>query len=113
MTLHENGSLHGQWPRIWARAGGEPSDAEEHLPLFQYIILFRRQQPLTAESAVQIHSFSEDQGKCNQTGNPSISDFSANLTSDILILADSSHLPSDEALSIWKVALYDIIYDIM
>ena len=32
-----------------------------------------------------------------QTGNPSISDFSANLTSDILILADSSHLPSAEA----------------
>ncbi len=48
---------------------------------------------------VQIHSFqgSEDRGKCNKTGNPSISDFSTNLTSDILILADSSHLPSDEA----------------
>ncbi len=49
---------------------------------------------------LQIHSesFSEDRGKCNQTGrNPSISDFSTNLTSDILILAVSSHLPSDEA----------------
>ncbi len=97
MTLHENGSLHGQWPRIWARAGWEPSDAEEHLPQFQYIILFRRQQPLTAESAVQIHSFSKDQGKCNKTCNPSISNFSTILTSYILILAYSSHLPSDEA----------------
>ena len=47
--------------------------------------------------SLQIHSFSEDRGKCNKTGNPSISDFSTNLTSDILILADSSHLPSDEA----------------
>ena len=47
--------------------------------------------------SLQIHSFSEDRGKCNQTGNPSISDFSNNLTSDILTLADSSHLLSDEA----------------
>ena len=47
--------------------------------------------------SLQIHSFSEDQGKCNQTGNPSISDFSTNLMCDILILADSSYLPSDEA----------------
>jgi hypothetical protein len=47
--------------------------------------------------SLQIHSFSEDRGKCNKTGNPSISDFSTILTSDILILAESSHLPSDEA----------------
>jgi hypothetical protein len=32
-----------------------------------------------------------------KTGNPCISDFSTILTSDIQILADSSHLPSDEA----------------
>ncbi len=51
--------------------------------------------------SLQIHSFSEDQGKCNKTGNPSISNFSTILTSDIPILQvadhDSSHLPSDEA----------------
>ena len=47
--------------------------------------------------SLQIHSFSEDWGKCNKTGNPSISDFSTILTSDIQILADSSHLPSNEA----------------
>jgi hypothetical protein len=47
--------------------------------------------------SLQFHSFSEDRGKCNKTGNPSISDFSTILTSDILILADSSHVPSDEA----------------
>ncbi len=52
----------------------------------------------------QIPSFSEDQGKCNKIGNPSISDFSTILTSDILIikdliLADSFYLPSDEALT--------------
>ncbi len=47
---------------------------------------------------IQVHSFWEDdRGKCNKTGNPSISDFSTILTSYILILADSSHLPSDEA----------------
>ncbi len=47
--------------------------------------------------SLQIHSFSEDRGKCNKTCNPSISDFSTILTSDIPIHADSSHLPSDEA----------------
>ncbi len=52
-----------------------------------------------AESHLMLknNSFSEDLGKCNKTGNPSISDFSTILTSDIPILADSSHLPSDEA----------------
>ncbi len=49
--------------------------------------------------SLQIHSFSEDRGKCNKTSNPSptISDFSTIPTSDIPILADSTHLPSDEA----------------
>ncbi len=51
-TLHENGSLHGQWPRIWAGAGGEPSDAQGLLAQFQDIILFRRQQPLTVDSLI-------------------------------------------------------------
>ncbi len=35
-----------------AGAGGEPSDAQERLPLFQDIILFRRQQSLTAYSLI-------------------------------------------------------------
>ncbi len=47
--------------------------------------------------SLQIHSFSEDRGKCNKTGNPSISNFSTIPTSNILILAVSSSLPSDEA----------------
>jgi hypothetical protein len=54
--------------------------------------------------SLQIHSsrFSEDRGKCYKTGNPSISDFSTILTSDIMMIpilaaSDSSHLPSDEA----------------
>ncbi len=50
--VSENGSLHGQYPRIWAEAGGEPSDAQEPLALFQDIILFRMQQPLTADSLI-------------------------------------------------------------
>ncbi len=49
------------------------------------------------QMSLQIRSFSEDRGKCNKTGNPSISDFSTILTSNILILADSSRLSSDEA----------------
>ncbi len=47
--------------------------------------------------SLKIHSFSEDRGKCNKTGNASISNFSTILTSDILILADSSRSSSDEA----------------
>ena len=35
-----------------AGAGGEPSDAQERLPLFQDVILFRRQQSLTADSLI-------------------------------------------------------------
>ncbi len=52
VNLHENGSLHGQWQRIWAGAAGEPSDAQTHLVLSQDIILFRGQQSLTADSLV-------------------------------------------------------------
>ncbi len=48
-------------------------------------------------SSLQIHSFSEDLGKGNKIYNASISDFSTILTSHILILADSSYLPIDEA----------------
>ena len=47
--------------------------------------------------SLQIHSFSEDRGKCNKTSDPSMSDFSTILTSHILILADSSYLSSGEA----------------
>ncbi len=37
---------HGQWPRIWAGAEEEPSEAQELFDLFQDIILFHRQQHL-------------------------------------------------------------------
>ncbi len=47
--------------------------------------------------SLQIHSFSKDRGKGNKTCSPSISNFSTILASNIPILADSSHLPSDEA----------------
>ncbi len=69
-----------------------------HLMLKNDCLCFRMSSSFVGNNpSLQIHSFSEDRGKCNQTGNPSISDFSTILTSDILILADSSHLPSDEA----------------
>jgi hypothetical protein len=72
---------------------------ESHLMLKNDCLCFRMSSSFVDNNpSLQIHSFSEDlQGKCNTTGNPSISDFSNVLTSDILILADSSHLPSDEA----------------
>jgi hypothetical protein len=60
--------------------------------------------------SLQIHSFSKDRGKCNKKGNPSISDFSTILTSDILILADGSHLPSDEAYRRRLSLPYAIVY---
>jgi hypothetical protein len=47
--------------------------------------------------SLQIHSFSEDRGKGNKTSNPSICNFSTMLASHILIIADNSYLPSDEA----------------
>jgi hypothetical protein len=72
--------------------------AESHLMLKNAWLSFRISSSFVGNNpSLQIHSFSEDRGKCNKAGNPSISDFSTILTSHILILADSSHLPSDEA----------------
>jgi hypothetical protein len=73
--------------------------AESHLMLKNYCLCFRMSSSFLGNNpSLQIHSFSEDWGKCNKTGNPSISNFSTILTSDldIPILADSYHLPSDE-----------------
>ncbi len=71
---------------------------ESHLMLNNTWLCFRMSSSFECNNPSQlIHSFSEDRGKCNKIGNPSISDFSTILTSDIPILADSSHLPSDEA----------------
>jgi hypothetical protein len=72
--------------------------AESHLMLKNDWLCFRMSPSFVCNNlSLEIHSFSEDRGKCNKTCNPSISDFSTNLTTDIPILADSSHLPSDEA----------------
>ena len=75
--------------------------AESHLILLKNAWLcFRMSSSFIGNNpSLQIHSFSEDRRKCNKTGNPSIIDFSTMLTvtSYIRILADSSHLPSDEA----------------
>ncbi len=74
--------------------------AESHLMLKNAWLCFRISSSFVCNKPSlqpEIHSFGEDRGKCNQTCNASISDFSTNLTSQILILADSSHLPSDEA----------------
>jgi hypothetical protein len=72
--------------------------AESHLMLKNAWLCFRISSSFVCNNpSLKIHSFSEDRGRCNKTGNPSISDFSIILTSDILILADSSHLPNDEA----------------
>jgi hypothetical protein len=70
---------------------------ESHLMLKNAWLCFRISSSFVTNPSLQIHSFSEDRGKWNKTGNPSISDFSTILTSDILILADSSHFPRDEA----------------
>ncbi len=71
---------------------------ESHLMLKTDCLCFRMSSSFVGNNpSLQIHSFSEDLGKCNKTFNPSISDFSTILTSDIPILADSSHLPCDEA----------------
>ncbi len=72
--------------------------AESHLMLMNSWLCFRTSSSFVGNNpSLQIQSFSEDRGKCNKTGNPSISDFSTILTSHILILADSSYLPSGEA----------------
>ncbi len=70
---------------------------KSHLMLKNDCLCFRMPSSFICNNpSLQIHSFSEDRGKCNKTCNPSMSVFSTILTSDILILADSSHLPSDE-----------------
>jgi hypothetical protein len=73
--------------------------AESHLVLKNARICFRASSSfvLGNNPSLQICSSSSDQGKCNKTGNPSIRNFSTTLTSHILILADSSYLPMDEA----------------
>jgi hypothetical protein len=72
--------------------------AESHMMLKSYFFCLRMSSSFEGiNPSMQIHSFSEDRGKCNKTGNASISNFSTILTSDMLILADSSHLPSGEA----------------
>ena len=72
--------------------------AESHLMLKNACLCFRMSSSFIGNNpSLQNHSSSEELGKCNKTGSPSISDFSTILTSDILILADSYHLPSDEA----------------
>ncbi len=64
---------------------------ESHLMLKNAWLCFRTSSSFEGNNpSLQTHSFSEDWGKCNRTGNPSISNFSTILTSHILILADSS-----------------------
>ncbi len=65
---------------------------ESHLMLKNAWLCFRISSSFVGNNpSLHFHSFSEDQGKCNMSGKPSISDFSTILTSDILILADGSH----------------------
>ncbi len=71
-----------------------------HLMLKNFCLCFRTLSSFEGnDPSLQTHSFSEDPEKCNKTGNPSpsISDFFTILMSLLLILADISHLPSDEA----------------
>jgi hypothetical protein len=73
---------------------------ESHLMLKYSQLCFRISSSFVGNNpSLQIKSFSEDRGKRNKIGNPSISDFSTNLMSQwshLLILADSSYLPGDE-----------------
>jgi hypothetical protein len=56
--------------------------AESHLTLKNSWLCFRKSSSFVGNNpSLQIHSFSKDQGKCNKTGNPSMSDFSTILTS--------------------------------
>jgi hypothetical protein len=72
--------------------------AESHLMFKNTWLCFRISSAFVCNNpSLQIHTFSENPGKCNKTGDPSIIDFSTILTSDILFLADSSYFPSDEA----------------
>ncbi len=71
---------------------------ESHLMLRNAWLCFRLSSSFGGNNpSLQIHSFIEDLGKCNETVNPSISYLSTILTSHLLILADSAYLPSDEA----------------
>ncbi len=65
--------------------------AESHLMPKNDCLCFRMSSSFVGNNP------SQDRGKCNKTCNASISDFSTILTSYNRILADSSHLPSDEA----------------
>jgi hypothetical protein len=66
--------------------------AESHLMLKNACLCFRTSSSFVGNNpSLQIHSLSEDRGKCNKTSNPAISDFPTILTSDILILADLSY----------------------
>jgi hypothetical protein len=72
--------------------------AESHLMLKIAWLCFRMSSSFEGNNpSLQIHSFGEDRGKCNKTVDASISNFSTILTSYKVILADSSHLPSNEA----------------
>ena len=72
--------------------------AESHLMLKIAWLCFRMSSSFEGNNpSLQSNSFGEDRGKCNKTVDASISDFSTILTSYNLILADSSHLPSNEA----------------
>ncbi len=72
--------------------------AESHLMLKNAWLCFRISSSFVGNNAsLQTYSLSEDRGKCNKTGNHSISDFSTIMAIYIPILADHSHLPSDEA----------------
>ncbi len=76
----------------------QQEQAEGHLMLKNTWLCFRMSSSFEGNNpSLQIHSFGEDRGKCNKTVDASISDFSTILTSYNLILADSSHLASDEA----------------
>jgi hypothetical protein len=58
--------------------------AESHLMLKNDCLCFKMSFSFVGNNpSLQIHSFSKDRGKCNKTGNPSMSDFSTILTSDI------------------------------
>jgi hypothetical protein len=80
--------------------------AERHLMLKNAWLCFRISSSFVCNNPpLQIHSFSDNWGKCNKTGDPSISYFSTILTSDILILANSSYLPSpSHAISCYRLS---------
>jgi hypothetical protein len=71
--------------------------AESHLMLKNALLCFRISSSFVGTILNCRFTHLEKIEKRNKTGNPSISNFFTILTSDILILADSSYLPSDEA----------------